>query len=53
MERDFTAFVPGSVLLSITSALGNRILLLSIVAHCHPDPVRIFTVTAVTHGSPL
>lgn len=53
VQVHFTAFVPGSVLLSITLALGNHIILLHVVAHCHPEPVRPFNVCCCSRGSHL
>lgn len=53
MQVNFTAFIPGSVLLSITSALGNHTILSNAVAHCHPEPVGFLMYAAVTTAVPL
>lgn len=53
MQVNFTAFVPGSVLLSITSALDNYTILLNVVAHCHLEPVGFLMYASVATAVPL
>lgn len=53
VQGDFTACVPGSVVLPITSALGNHINLLNVAAHWHPEPVRLFHVCLCHPWAPI